>query len=67
MTVKISPPHPVSHCPSAMEELPVTVADEPGWQAETLDEIKAGDDLARKAGVDLKVLAETENEEWKGR
>jgi len=50
-----------------MEELPVTVADEPGWQAETLDEIKAGDDLARKAGVDLKVLAETENEEWKGR
>ena len=66
MIVKISPPLPISRRPSAMEELPVTVADEPGWQAETLDEIKAGDDLARKAGVDLKVLAETEKEEWHG-
>jgi hypothetical protein len=66
MTVKISPPHPVSHCPSAMEELPVTVADEPGWQADALDEIKASDDLARKAGVDPKVLAETKKEERRG-
>ena len=43
---------------------PVAVADEPGWQAEALTGMKASDKLARKAGVDPKVLAETERQEW---
>ena len=61
---------PPCRLPLAPNDLAVpapAVADEPAAQAAELSAIKAFDRLAKEAGMDQAVLAETERQEWRGR
>lgn len=70
MSVKIQPPPDPSPGPVTPGDYAVprpAVAEESPAQAEALARMKASRDLAKAAGINPKVLAETEKQECRGK